>query len=201
MLSSHDSSASEDTDEADEGEAGLKADDTRWRVLPTNPQTSSTANITPQDFDDFEETLNDPEADLNELESLPSSERNEGGTPNHGSPSSSVAGTSSILPRSSDEDASERPSKRMKVDYRVDASQQSHGMFKFFKPISKEAWRVATDEEARQNKGKWADFEKQALFTKLAKQERAKEQARNRKRAQRAREKAVKLAAVAPPVS
>ncbi len=65
-------------------------------------------------------------------------------------------------------------------------------MFKLFKTVSKEEWRAATDEEARRNKGKWENVQKQALFAKLAKQERIREQTRNQKCAQRACEKFAK---------
>ena len=144
-------------------------------------------------FDDLEADLSD--SDLS-LEPPPSSSSHQSKLCNPNAAQQKAvqptppASTGAVPPRSSDED--ERPSKRAKVNNRVDASDQMHGMFRFFKPVTKEQWREATDEEARRSKGKWKDIQKQAVFTKLAKQEHARDQARNRKRAQRAREKAAK---------
>ncbi len=141
---------------------------------------------------DSDELLDDPEADLDEAKS-PLSNLLRGmqePDPKLAMTATDTGNTSAVPHRSSDND--ERPLKRARIDNRIDVSDQTHGMFKFFKTVSKEEWRAATDEEARRNKGKWEDIQKQALFAKLAKQERIREQTRNRKHAQRAREKVAK---------
>lgn len=179
---------------------------------PDTPTLSPRAFCS-HDFEDSGEMLDDPEADLCDSEPQPfSSSRLRKGTKSPSpaievprasvcpaTASSSTSSTSTLPPQSSDTD--ERPSKRAKIDNRVDTSDQSHGIFNFFTTVSKEEWRIATDEEARRNKGKWEDVQKQAAFVKLAKEERSRELAKLRKQAQRAREKTAKAASNAPPVS